>query len=118
MKSKAPATPFGLWMVIFTVVPLAVVLWFAFPDEAGAFTLANLRAVGDFIPTFWESIRLGAIATAICLLLAYPLAYSISRTSARAQTVLVMLVMLPMWMNFLLRTYSWMSLLEDQGLIN
>ncbi|MBO5797551.1 MAG: ABC transporter permease [Clostridia bacterium] len=118
MKSKAPATPFALWMVIFTVVPLAVVLWFAFTDETGAFTMANLWAVGDFIPTFWESIRLGAIATVICLLLAYPLAYSISRTSARAQTVLVMLVMLPMWMNFLLRTYSWMSLLEDQGLIN
>lgn len=118
MKSKAPATPFGLWMVIFTIVPLAVVVWFAFTDESGAFTMDNLRAVGDYVGTFWDSIRLGAISTALCLLLAYPVAYSISRSKARMQTVMVMLVMLPMWMNFLLRTYAWMSLLEDKGLIN
>ena len=118
MKSKAPAAPFGVWMVIFTVVPLAMVLWFAFTDDAGRFTLDNLQATGDYLHTFWDSIKVGAVSTALCLVLAYPIAYSISRTSARAQTVLVMLVMLPMWMNFLLRTYAWMSLLEDKGLIN
>ncbi len=118
MKSKSAAAPFGLWMLMFTVVPLAMVLWFAFTDENGAFTMANLFAVKDFIPTFWKSIWMGAVSTLLCLVLAYPLAYSISRTSARAQTVMVMLVMLPMWMNFLLRTYAWMSLLEDKGLIN
>lgn len=118
MKSKAPAAPFGLWMVIFTVVPLAVVVWFAFTDESGAFTLANLWSVKDYIGTFWDSIWQGAVATLLCLVLAYPLAYSISRSKARVQTVMVMLVMLPMWMNFLMRTYAWMSLLEDKGLIN
>ena len=118
MKSKTSAAPFGLWMVLFTVVPLAMVLWFAFTDETGAFTLDNLLVVKEFIPTFWKSVWMGALSTAICLALAYPLAYSISRTAVRVQTVMVMLVMLPMWMNFLLRTYAWMSLLEDKGLIN
>jgi len=118
MKSKVSAAPFGLWMLLFTVVPLAVVVWFAFTDESGAFTLANLMDVKMFIPTFWKSIWMGAVSTVICLVLAYPLAYGISRTTARTQTVMVMLVMLPMWMNFLLRTYAWMSLLEDNGLIN
>ena len=118
MKSKVSAAPFGLWMLLFTVVPLAVVVWFAFTDESGAFTLANLMDVQIFIPTFWKSIWMGAVSTVICLVLAYPLAYGISRTTARTQTVMVMLVMLPMWMNFLLRTYAWMSLLEDNGLIN
>ncbi len=118
MKSKVTAAPFGLWMLIFTVVPLAVVVWFAFTDDAGAFTTANLLAVGDYVGTFWDSIKLGAISTVICLVLAYPLAYAISRMTTRTQTVMVMLVMLPMWMNFLLRTYAWMSLLEDKGLIN
>ena len=118
MRSKAPATPFGLWMVIFTVVPLAVVVYFAFTNDEGAFTWNNILNIRDYIPTFWKSIELGAISTLLCLLLAYPVAYSISRTTARMQTVMVMLVMLPMWMNFLLRTYAWMSLLEDKGLIN
>lgn len=118
MRAKSAAAPFGLWMFLFTVVPLGVVVWFAFTDETGAFTLANIAAIGGYVGTFWESIKLGAISTLLCLLLAYPLAYSISRSSARVQQTMVMIVMLPMWMNFLLRTYAWMSLLEDKGFIN
>lgn len=118
MRAKSAAAPFGLWMLLFTVVPLAVVVWFAFTDESGAFTFANIAAIGGYVGTFWDSIKLGALSTLLCLLLAYPLAYSISRSSERVQQTMVMIVMLPMWMNFLLRTYAWMSLLEDKGFIN
>lgn len=118
MKSRSSAAPFGIWMAIFTVVPMAIVLWFAFTDANGAFTLDNIRAIGHYIGTYLDSIWLGALATVICLVLAYPIAFSISRRSDHVQRTMVMIVMLPMWMNFLLRTYAWMTLLEDQGLIN
>ena len=118
MKSRSSAAPFGIWMAIFTVVPMAIVLWFAFTDANGAFTLDNIRAIGRYIGTYLDSIWLGALATVICLVLAYPIAFSISRRSDHVQRTMVMIVMLPMWMNFLLRTYAWMTLLEDQGLIN
>ena len=118
MKSRAAATPFGLWMGIFTVVPMAIVLWFAFTDATGAFTLANIAKIWQYAGTYVDSIWMGAVATLICLVLAYPVALSISRKSENAQRTMVMIVMLPMWMNFLLRTYAWMSLLENNGLIN
>ena len=117
-KGYLSATPFALWMTLFTIVPLGVVLWFAFTDGAGHFTLENIWAIGDYFVVFADSIKLGAIATVICLVLAYPLAYSISRKSHRVQQTMVMMVMLPMWMNFLLRTYAWMSILENNGWIN
>lgn len=118
MRSKTASIPYGIWMAIFIVVPMILVVIFAFTDKSGRFTLENIAAVGQYSNVFLRSIWLGAIATGICLLVGYPLAYIISRTGARVQSVLVMLVMLPMWMNFLLRTYSWMSLLERTGLIN
>ena len=116
--SRLSAAPFALWMTLFTVVPLGVVVWFAFTNDAGEFTFENISAIGNYIGVFANSIKLGAIATAICLVLAYPLAYSISRKSQRVQQTMVMMVMLPMWMNFLLRTYAWMSILENNGWIN
>ena len=118
MKSRSASSPFAVWMVLFTVVPLAVVVWFAFTDDNGAFTFANIAAIGEYWDTFWDSIWQGALSTLICLLLAYPLAFSISRATERVQQTMVMIVMLPMWMNFLLRTYAWMSILEDKGFIN
>lgn len=118
MKSRTAATPFAVWMVLFTVVPLGLVVWFTFTNEDGAFTLANVAAIGNYVGTFLLSIWLGLLCTLICLLLAYPLAYSISRAAPRTQITMVLLVMLPMWMNFLLRTLAWMSLLERNGLIN
>ncbi len=118
MKSRTAATPFALWMSIFTVVPLAIVVWFAFTDANGAFTFDNVIKIWQYAGTYVDSIWMGATATAICLVLAYPVALSISRQSEHMQRTMVMIVMLPMWMNFLLRTYAWMSLLENNGLIN
>ena len=118
MKSRTAATPFALWMAIFTVVPLAIVVWFAFTDVNGAFTLDNVVKIWQYAGTYVDSIWMGALATLICLVLAYPVALSISRKSEHMQRTMVMIVMLPMWMNFLLRTYAWMSLLENNGLIN
>ena len=118
MKSRAAATPFALWMSIFTVVPMAIVVWFAFTDESGAFTMANIAQIWQYAGTYVDSIWMGALATVICLVLAYPVALSISRKSENMQRTMVMIVMLPMWMNFLLRTYAWMTLLENNGLIN
>ncbi len=118
MKSRSAAAPFTVWMLLFTVVPLAMVVWFAFTDPEGAFTLDNIVIIGEHLDTLGRSILLGGISTVICLLLAYPLAYSISRATERVQQTMVMIIMLPMWMNFLLRTYAWMTLLENNGLIN
>ena len=118
MKSRTAATPFALWMGIFTVVPLAIVVWFAFTDVNGAFTLDNVVKIWQYAGTYVDSIWMGALATVLCLVLAYPVALSISRRSEHMQRTMVMIVMLPMWMNFLLRTYAWMSLLENNGLIN
>lgn len=117
-KSKALSAPYTVWMTIFIVLPMLLVAYFAFTDKAGSFTLDNILSVGQYSNVFLRSIWLGAVATAISLALGYPLAYIISKMSVKRQNMMVMLVMLPMWMNFLLRTYAWMSLLEDNGLIN
>ena len=118
MKAKKAAAPFLVWVLIFTIVPLGLVVYYAFTNDSGSFTLDNVKRIGEFMPTIWESIKLGAIATVICLVLAYPLAFIISRSTEKVQQTMVMIIMLPMWMNFLLRTYAWMTLLEDTGLIN
>lgn len=118
MKSKSAIAPYSVWMVIFILAPMVLVGIFAFTDKNGAFTLENIQMVGQYSNVFLRSIWLGALATLICLILGYPLAAIIAHSSLRRQNVLVMLVMLPMWMNFLLRTYAWMTLLEDNGLIN
>jgi len=113
------AAPVGVWMALFTVIPLGIVLWFAFTDSTtGQFTFANILAIGDYAGTYLFSIWIGFLSTIICLLLAYPLAYGIARATDRVQQTLILLVMLPMWMNFLLRTYGMMTLMEDNGLIN
>ena len=112
------SAPYMLWAVIFIAAPLAIMGYFALTDEAGAFTLDNISRVGEFAPILMRSIWLAAIATVICLVIAYPLAYIISRGSGSRQRTFLMLIMLPMWMNFLLRTYAWMTLLEKNGLIN
>lgn len=117
-RSKLLSAPYTLWTAIFIVVPMLLVVWFAFTDKAGSFTLENILSVGQYSNVFLRSIWLGAVATAISLVLGYPLAYAVSRMEVKRQSMMVMLVMLPMWMNFLLRTYAWMTLLEDNGLIN
>jgi ABC-type spermidine/putrescine transport system, permease component I len=118
MKAKSAAAPYAVWMSIFIIVPMILIVIFAFTDKSGAFTFKNIAEVGQYSNVFLRSIWLGALATVISLLLGYPLAYIISHISARRQSMMIMLVMLPMWMNFLLRTYAWMTLLEDNGIIN
>ena len=118
MKSKALAVPYLAWMTIFTVVPLAIVAWFAFTDSSGAFTLANIAHVGTYTHIFLKSIWLSILAAAICLVIGYPVAYCIAGCSPTNQRILYMLVMLPMCMSFLLRTLAWVGLLQDTGIIN
>jgi len=133
MKKKTPwlAAPFGLWMAIFTLVPIGMVLYFAFTDGNGHFTFDNIREIfaydpelgetlltGSHVTTILYSLWLGLLTTVISLVIAYPLAFSISRASERTQLTMVMLVMLPMWMNFLLRTQALKSLISESGLIS
>ena len=118
MKEKIPAMPYIIWTLIFTLIPLILVIYFAFTNQNGEFTVNNFANVSAFAPVIMRSIILALISTLICLILAYPLSYYISRQSKTVQHALIMLVMLPMWMNFLLRTYAWMSILEQNGLIN
>lgn len=118
IRSKAVSVPYLVWMVIFIVAPLVMVGIFAFTTPEGKFTFDNLSGLGRYMPVFTRSIWLAAVATVICLVLGFPLAFIISRMSEKAQSFMLMFLMLPMWMNFLLRTYAWMSLLENNGLIN
>ncbi len=118
MKSKISAFPYVLWMAVFIVVPLGLIAFFAFTTPDNRFTLENIMSVGQYSGVLVRSLWLALIATVVCLLIGYPLAYLISRAKPRNQRLMLMLVMLPMWMNFLLRTYAWMTLLEKNGLIN
>lgn len=115
---KLVSYPYILWMLVFIIVPLFFVIYSAFTNDAGEFTAANFASIAKYMPVFLKSLWLAVVSTIICLLIAYPLAFILSRKSPRSQGMLVMLVMLPMWINFLLRTYAWMTLLENEGLIN
>lgn len=117
-KLKVFAAPYLVWMAVFIVVPLLMVAYFAFTDEEGNFTLDYISNVGQYTNIFVRSIWLAVIATVICLLLAYPVSFILSRMKKHHQGTMLMIVMLPMWMNFLLRTYAWMTLLGNNGIIN
>lgn len=118
LQNSLITAPYTIWMAIFVLVPIALVVYYALTDENGAFTAQNLLSIVDYGKTFALSIELALLSTAICLVLAYPLAYTVSRMPSRRQSTMVMLIMLPMWMNFLIRTYAWMTILEGNGLIN
>ena len=118
MKSKAGASPYIVWMVVFVAVPLAIVVYFAFTTRGGAFTLENITGLGAYTTVFARGIVQAVIATVICLIIAFPIGFMLSRMAPAHQKMMQMLIMLPMWMNFLLRTYAWMTLLENNGLIN
>ncbi len=114
------ATPHIVWMMIFILVPMVLIAYYAFTDSKGNFSLDNFGAffTTDYPTIFLHSVCFAFVATVICLLIAYPLAYAITKTSPKTQKVLIMLVMLPMWTNFLIRTYSLMTIIEANGLIN
>ena len=118
MKNSKLAIPYVVWMAIFVVAPLILVVLYAFTDKTGMFTLDNFTTMGTYITVFTNSFTLALVATVICLIIGYPMALFLSREGAGTKRITLMLLMLPMWMNFLLRTYSWMTLLEDTGLIN
>ena len=118
-NSKISSLPYIIWILIFTIIPFILVIWYAFTDyQTGAFTLDNVVNSSTYLPVLIKSVSLAFIATLICLLIAYPLAYIMSKKSAAVHRAFMMLIMLPMWMNFLLRTYAWMTILEDNGIIN
>ena len=120
MKNKRAlfAVPYVGWMALFVVAPIIMVVIYALTTDQGGFTLANFSSMGTYAVVFTRSFWLAILATLICLLIGYPVAYFISREGPRFQRIAMMLIMLPMWMNFLLRTYSWMSVLENNGLLN
>ena len=111
-------TPYVFWASIFIVGPLLVVLYFAFTDQEGKFTFNNILSLSSYSHTFIMSLGFALIATVICLLIGYPLAYCMSRMSERARSVLTVLLMLPMWICLLIRTYSLMALLDNGGLVS
>ncbi len=128
-------TPYSLWAAIFILVPLFFVAYYAFTDDNFRFTTENitrfftatsnvkeddgtLREVRTYLVIFGRSLKLAVISTVICLLMGYPMAYIMARAKARTQKILVTLIMIPMWMNFLIRTYAWMTILQDKGILN
>ena len=118
LGSKLIAAPYVVWSVIFIVVPLVIMLYFALTDQNGVFTMANINEIGKYKKAFGLSILYAAIATVITLLLAYPMAYFMTKLKISSQRMLMLIVMLPMWMNFLIRTYSWITILANTGIIN
>ena len=118
-KSLLMSTPYIIWMVVFTLIPLGVVCYYALTDpDTGAFTFGNLYQLGTYLPVLGQSIWYSLISAVICLLLGYPVAYYIAHRPPVTQKILYMLVMLPMCMSFLLRTLAWVGLLQDTGIIN
>lgn len=135
LAHRLALAPYSVWAVIFVAVPLVFVAYYAFTDESFRFTTENLtkfftavstitddsgatREVHTYLLIFWRSVKLAVISTAICLLMGYPIAYIIARAAPRTQKTIITLIMIPMWMNFLIRTYAWMTILQDTGIFN
>ena len=122
--------PYSAWAVLFIIVPLLFVAYYAFTDNNFSFTLDNItrfftatsvadgKEVRTYLVIAGRSVKLAVISTVICLLLGYPLAYIMARARDRVQNIMMTLIMIPMWMNFLIRTYAWMTILQDTGILN
>lgn len=123
MKNKWLAGPYFFWMAVFIIVPMFLVIYYAFSADAGGetvFTFDNFRRAFEpmYVGVFLNSIKIALISTLFCLILGYPVAYILSQREYSRKTTLFFLFAVPMWMNFLLRTYGWLSLLETNGVIN
>ena len=114
------AGPYLIWIIGFILLPLAMIIYYAFTTSGGTFTFENVAAIADpvHVRSILLSLKLGIICTIVCLLLAYPLAMILNGLKIKQQNFVVFIFILPMWMNFLLRTYAWMTLLGNNGLIN
>ena len=118
-KSLLLSGPYIVWMIVFTLIPLCVVGYYALTDpNTGAFTFRNIRDLTLYLPAFWRSIGYSFVSAVICLIIGYPVAYFMASCKPATQKFLYMLVMLPMCMSFLLRTLAWVGLLQDTGIIN
>lgn len=132
---RSALAPYSIWAVLFILVPLAFIAYYAFTDNSFRFTTEHFvrfftarstitgddgaaREVRTYLLIFWRSVKLAVISTLICLLLGYPLAYIMSRAKEKTQKTMMTLIMIPMWMNFLIRTYAWMTILQDTGIFN
>lgn len=132
---RAALAPYSVWSLLFVIVPLIFVAYYAFTDNSFSFTMENVarfftatsnvaqadgtsKEVYTYLLIFGRSLQLALISTLVCLLLGYPIAYIMARASERVQKTMVTLIMIPMWMNFLIRTYAWMTILQDTGIIN
>ncbi len=118
MKSKVIAVPYLIWAGIFIVVPTIFVGYFAFTDANGVFTLENVKQISKYTEVLWRSVLYAGVATVVCLVLGYMLAYIMSQLSERSKSIALVLLMLPMWINFVLRTQALQNLLMDNGFIN
>ena len=131
LVQRLTLAPYSFWAALFVVVPLFFVAYYAFTDAQFNFTLDNIsrfftatsavdggREVHTYLVIFLRSLKLAVISTVICLIMVYPMAYIISRAAPRAQKIMITLIMIPMWMNFLIRTYAWMTILQDTGILN
>lgn len=115
MKTKKTAYPYLLWMLLFTIVPICMVVYYAFTDAQGNFTFDTFISAADYSQVFLYSLWVALISTFICLVLAYPLSFMISRCDEHKQSMIIMFIMVPMWMNFLLRIYAWVQILQNYG---
>ena len=115
---RAASIPYIVWMAVFVIVPLLFIVGYAFTNAEGALTLENFSNLGIYASVFKNSFLQATIATVVCLLIGYPFAYILTHEPPALQKIAMLLIMLPMWMNFLLRTYAWMSILENNGFLN
>ncbi|MEE1219021.1 MAG: ABC transporter permease [Ruminococcus sp.] len=118
MKSRKPSIPYIIWMMVFTLIPIVMIGWTAFTDKQGNFTFDSFFKAFEYTDVFLKSVWIAFLSTLICLILAYPLAYMMTRMKASSQNTITMLLMIPMWMNFLLRIYAWVTLLQNNGPID
>ena len=132
---RAAMTPYSVWSMLFVIVPLIFIAYYAFTDNSFAFTTENITRfftatsnmvmedgssteVRTYLLIFGRSLKLALISTLVCLVMGYPIAYIMARAKEKTQKTLVTLIMIPMWMNFLIRTYAWMTILQDTGIVN
>ena len=112
------AAPHIFWAILFIILPLIIVVYYAFTDSNGNFSFSNIASLPDYASIFGLSLELSVIATFVCLVIGYPLAYIIAKSSPKQQKIFIMLLMLPMWTNLLIRTYSIMAILDNGGILN
>lgn len=132
---RSALAPYSIWAFLFVVVPMVFIAYYAFTDNEFQFTLENIARfftavsevrgddgsvseVHTYLLIMGRSLKLAVISIAVCLLIGYPLAYRIAHAGKKRQKTMMTLIMIPMWMNFLIRTYAWMTILQDTGVLN